>query len=173
VRHVLSDQFHPGHEGAQPCGSLRKVSKRIGPALDPEGVTAGLVKHAIVDQLIDRLDHLQSGIQLDEGLGPEEALIELALHHLAGALVANGQEAPDKVAIPIDQAVSQNEDVHWESVVIACSFWVVRFPRVVLVLIPASQTCPRDGSGCMVDLRLAKAAPGAVGHIQHFRRVAI
>ncbi|TFE69314.1 hypothetical protein A7Q09_05330 [Methylacidiphilum sp. Yel] len=84
----------------------------VGLALDPEDLSAGFVEHPLVNELVDGLRHLESRVQLDQSLRPEEALLELILDELADSLVANGQEAPDEVAVLLDQAVSQTKNVH-------------------------------------------------------------
>jgi hypothetical protein len=54
----------------------------------------------------------ERGVQLDEGLRPEGAFLELSVDRLANPLVPDVDEAPDVLGIVADELVAKIEDIH-------------------------------------------------------------
>ena len=65
----------------------------------------------VADELVDCPARLERGVQLDDRIGPEQALIELAIDVLRDPLVADDDEAARVVGVVVDEALTEIEDV--------------------------------------------------------------
>ncbi len=86
------------------------VALRLG--LDAEDAAALGVQDAPRDQVVDGRARLEGGVELDEGLGPEDAGLELAVDVVAQAGVADLDEAAGVGGVVLNQVVAEVEDVH-------------------------------------------------------------
>ena len=79
----------------------------------PEDRAVRVVEDALGSQLVDRGARRERGVELDQRLGPEQALAELAVDDLVDAGVADVDEAARELLVVGDQSVAEREDVHW------------------------------------------------------------
>jgi hypothetical protein len=121
----------------------------IARALDSENLAAGLVQDPSFHRFVNRLGQLEARVELDKGVRPKKALLELLFHYLADALVADGQEAPDEVAVLVHEAIPEAKHVH--------GTYSPNTPW------PTTAGCPRSGSGTRSTRRIAKPQEAVFG----------
>lgn len=90
----------------------RLALKSFGALVPTEDLAAALVKDAFIHELIDRPARLESGVQLNDRMRPEQPCRELFVHTRADLLVANHHEAPREVRVVVDEPLPKTEDVH-------------------------------------------------------------
>jgi hypothetical protein len=70
------------------------------------------VQHSGGDQLLDCAARLERGVQLDDRLRPEQALLELVIDVAGDSRVADVDEAPREVRVVVDETLAQIENVY-------------------------------------------------------------
>ncbi len=78
----------------------------------PEDVAATLVKEALGYEVVDPATGLESRVEADTRLGPEAAVVEVALDVVLDPLVPQREEAGDVAAVVVDEVLAELEDVH-------------------------------------------------------------
>ncbi len=66
---------------------------------------------AAADEVIEGLTGFEGGVHLDEGVGPEEAVVEVVVDEGPDAWVLDGQEALDVVPVLVNDLCAEIEDV--------------------------------------------------------------
>ncbi len=141
----------------------------------PEDLRTPRVQHAALDEFVDPASRLEGGIQLDEGLGPEQPFVEEPVDVLADAPVPDRDEAADVGRVVGDEVVPVLEDSHSHLLGLAATAdgsgpaarWRLRAGR-------EREQSPREGTGrfrlqailrpslhCANDAKRSDAAFGA------------
>jgi hypothetical protein len=91
------------------------LADRIGWRLvEPKDLAAGGMEGAVGDQFVDGAAGLESGVELQERLGPERAVVERVFDPAFDPLVGDFDEAAGVVGVVVDEPLTEIKDVHSE-----------------------------------------------------------
>jgi len=82
------------------------------PFVAAEDAGAVLMEHPVPHQIVDPVPRLEGWIELDQRVGPEDAVAEACLHVVADPGFADVNEAIDIPRVVTDEPMPKLEDIH-------------------------------------------------------------
>ena len=70
------------------------------------------MKDALPDQIVDRVAGYERRVELNKGLGPQQAIVQTLVNMLPDSLVTDPDEARNIGSVITYESVAQLEDVH-------------------------------------------------------------
>src|SRR5581483_8522257 len=71
------------------------------------------VQRSLLDEPVDGPPGLERRVQLDERVGPEEAVGQVLVHEAADTRIGDVEKAARVLGVVLDQPLAKVEDVHW------------------------------------------------------------
>jgi hypothetical protein len=88
-----------------------RIASSIRPKFSSEDAAALRVQFTLSDQFVDRLAGLEGRVELDERLGPQHSLIELAIDELSESRLADVDEAAGVAGVVVNKLSAEAENI--------------------------------------------------------------